>query len=234
MNPSLPKLQFLKPDKERIRELRKRMDLTQEGLHEAIDNLDSKGNPKGTKVSIATIGRVERGDTDFSHRETLLAISMALGVELIEILDRAWLKAAFAAPGVAEGRVDAIDVWLDQIKAVLSEWSLEGGESATDPDLGKMLAHPEYVYRLSGNWPGWSEFLTVSSDSDAEEYEANRIQDALEDKAFDILSILLDAQSNRAMAEIDAGLADRKVILRILMGVDFDAESDDGEPEGKE
>eukprot|EP00729_Bicosta_minor_P024922 gene24922-5538_t len=53
------------------------------------------------------------------------------------------------------------------------EWAHHGEDSM--PGTRFMPAHPELVYRRTGEWKGWAHFL-------GQDTAENRAQDALEDK----------------------------------------------------
>jgi len=62
-----------------------------------------------------------------------------------------------------------------KITAIVQEWEASGNDS--HPTIADMPKHPEFVFRKSGDWKGWGEFLGNHS-------ESNKTWDLLEDKAF--------------------------------------------------
>ena len=71
-----------------------------------------------------------------------------------------------------------------QISEVMRIWQDEGNSPHTDPDMRaqNLPLHPEYLYRLSGEWTGWNAFLGVMPDDDS--YAENAYLDSIEDLAF--------------------------------------------------
>jgi hypothetical protein len=56
---------------------------------------------------------------------------------------------------------------------ILSSWLREGQDRISGTDMPK---HPEFIYRLSGEWEGWSDFLGSDTDHSA--------RDKMENEAF--------------------------------------------------
>ena len=64
-----------------------------------------------------------------------------------------------------------------RVQQTVREWKTEG-EEGFDMGDGKFIPkHPGYIYRLSGDWKGWSDFL------DSTDLE-NVLQDVIEDEAW--------------------------------------------------
>ena len=73
--------------------------------------------------------------------------------------------------------LDSDDNWCEQddsISDILREWALYGNDSQES----HIPIHPEYVYRFSGEWKGWSKFLGCEDSTE------NHTRDALENMAF--------------------------------------------------
>jgi len=73
--------------------------------------------------------------------------------------------------------LDSDDNWREQddsISDILHEWALHGKDSLES----HIPTHPEYVYRFSGEWKGWSNFLGCEDSTE------NHTRDALENMAF--------------------------------------------------
>lgn len=69
-----------------------------------------------------------------------------------------------------------------KVNEILHRWLVEGEEDHTTEDGQLIPKCPEFVYRLSGEWKGWSDFLGVDFSSEA--YKDNEYRDQLEDQAF--------------------------------------------------
>ena len=69
----------------------------------------------------------------------------------------------------------------DKIGAVVREWVQHGHDPHPRWADGRMPKHPEFVYRLSGEWKGWDYFLLGP---DAEPNPKHRARDELEDEAW--------------------------------------------------
>lgn len=80
----------------------------------------------------------------------------------------------------------------DSILKKIGEWVSYGNETLDDPQ--GFPRHPEYVYRLSREWKGWSHFLGVQQD--APSYEENLQADTVEDQAFKRLTSFVEGLSN--------------------------------------
>ena len=84
-----------------------------------------------------------------------------------------------------------IGIVMELAKQIAFNWLTQGNEVHPDPRLGEhgMPAHPEFVYRLSGEWESWNEFLSVEANTP----EATRHQryDVLEDSVFDLVGMVL-------------------------------------------
>ena len=66
----------------------------------------------------------------------------------------------------------------ESISGILQEWALYGEDSQRYGWASSEPVHPEYIYRLSGEWKGWSNFLGI------EDNASNSARDALENLAF--------------------------------------------------
>ena len=66
------------------------------------------------------------------------------------------------------------------IQKIINLWEAEGTQS-TCIDGTTTYTHPEYMYRKSGEWKGWSDFL------DCPESPDSRYMDFIETMAFNIL-----------------------------------------------
>jgi hypothetical protein len=60
---------------------------------------------------------------------------------------------------------------------IVSTWLKDGGKVVNDTDLP---LHPEFIYRKSGEWKGWNDYLNADS-------KANSRQDAFEELAYDFI-----------------------------------------------
>ena len=84
-----------------------------------------------------------------------------------------------------------IGITLELAKQTAFNWLTQGNEMHPDPDLGEhgMPAHPEFVYRLSGEWTNWNDFL--STEAKSPEFSRHQRYDVLEDSVFDLLGMIL-------------------------------------------
>ena len=113
---------------------------------------------------------------------------------------------------------------LEAIEKTICEWMTEGDMVCSevgvrDPELGALPVHLGYVYRLTGDWKGWNH---VSHVKPVEVHEENRRVDALEDRAFQLLNVVLECQKHRMIDklendELDASAA--SVVAEIITGV---------------
>ena len=123
-----------------------------------------------------------------------------------------------------ENEIVSADPVVEAIARTIHEWMAEGGMALSefgesDPELGRVPAHPGFIYRLNGTWEGWNSISKVKS---VEDYEVNRRADALEDRAFQLLNIVLESQRRRMIDklegdELDASTA--SVVAEIITGI---------------
>ena len=113
--------------------------------------------------------------------------------------------------------IDLIEDDSDQpIINMMSMWLQEGGVPASV--RSDMPSHPEYVYRLSGDWKGWNHFLDLNHDDPEykEYYEAHLRMDRLEDRTFRLMSIVFKYQMEKLREKVESGEIDERVGLEII------------------
>ncbi|GIC77151.1 hypothetical protein FMO003_25510 [Moritella sp. F3] len=66
----------------------------------------------------------------------------------------------------------------NKVQETLNNWRSSGQEF--NGDLPK---HPEFIFRISGEWKGWNDLVGIT-DSNSDQYKENEIQDQIEDKAW--------------------------------------------------
>jgi hypothetical protein len=67
-----------------------------------------------------------------------------------------------------------------RIEEIIQEWEKEGGDS--HPEEPRLPLHPEFFYRISGEWKGWNHFLNTPISS--HHYQENLAADEIENKAW--------------------------------------------------
>lgn len=77
-----------------------------------------------------------------------------------------------------------IEMVMERAKQIVLEWLTK--DSGFHDELP---AHPEFVYRITGDWQGWNHFLDVEVGTT--DYDANAREDALEDGLFDVMKMIL-------------------------------------------
>lgn len=88
-----------------------------------------------------------------------------------------------------------VESFLDYVRQTIRTWLKEGYD---DVD-GQVPAHPELVYRLSGDWRGWGDFLGLPPDHpQLKEY---LVKDIVEQMAFQIVESM--AELERCCEPID-------------------------------
>ncbi len=138
-----------RPSGVRIKAIRKRKRLTQEGVVRRIDN-----EFPGQSISSATIGRIEREETMPSDA-TLIRLARALEVPLRDFYTEEQIKtfkekvAAFlagkqkpTAARKADTVIGAVELTCGTAKKLL----LNSGGMDSDPNIDAIPAHLEYVY----------------------------------------------------------------------------------------
>ena len=110
---------------------------------------------------------------------------------------------------------DLIDDNTDQaIGNIIESWFAKGTQAhSTHPHLP---LHPEFIYRLSGEWRGWNDFLGI--DTDDQEFDTHRRIDEVEDRAFLLVSIVLKHQKRRLQRKVESAEIDMAVGMEILTG----------------
>tara|TARA_B100001540_G_C15262207_1_gene397551 strand:+ start:154 stop:396 length:243 start_codon:yes stop_codon:yes gene_type:complete len=66
-----------------------------------------------------------------------------------------------------------------QLTEILNIWLSDGNTMCRNINIPQ---HPEFIYRKSGDWKGWNDFLGVSPSS--VEWNQNKEQDELEDSVW--------------------------------------------------
>lgn len=74
--------------------------------------------------------------------------------------------------------------------AIIGEWISHGQQWQNNPEskMYRLPRHPEFVYRLTGKWVGWNNFLGVKPG--AETYFLNEQQDRLEENAWEMFEAM--------------------------------------------
>ena len=70
----------------------------------------------------------------------------------------------------------------EKIKNILNDWQAKGNDS--NPENPAIPLHPEFHYRLTGEWKGWNDFLGVPQCSSI--YKENHTLDLMENKAWEL------------------------------------------------
>ena len=118
-----------------------------------------------------------------------------------------------SADPVVEAIAKTIHKWMTEGDMVLSEVGVR------DPELEKLPVHLGYIYRLTGDWKGWNH---VSNVKPVEVHEENRRVDALEDRAFQLLNIVLESQKRRMIDKLEGDELDasaESVVAEIITGI---------------
>ncbi len=68
----------------------------------------------------------------------------------------------------------------DEIQRIIKLWTIDGYNVIDG--TGAIPVHPEFIYRLSGEWVGWNNFFEIEQTD--EEYIINFERDLLENIAF--------------------------------------------------
>lgn len=84
-----------------------------------------------------------------------------------------------------------IGIVVELVRQTAFYWLTQGNDVHPDPSLGEhgMPAHPEFVYRLSGEWTNWNDYLGTEAKS--REFARNQRYDVLEDSVFDLVGMIL-------------------------------------------
>ena len=76
-----------------------------------------------------------------------------------------------------------------EVYDILIEWLTQGAEWLPVPGESPealMPRHPEFAYRLEGEWKGWNHLLGVKAGDAAAAFEEHQKQDRLEAQAWDL------------------------------------------------
>ena len=86
----------------------------------------------------------------------------------------------------------SIGIVMELATQIAFDWLTHGKDVHPDPSLGEhgMPAHPEFHYRLSGQWEGWNDFLGV--EANAPQAAMHQRLDAIEDSLFDLIGMVLN------------------------------------------
>ena len=153
-------------DGERLRREREHRGLSINGV---MDLIAEKGFLE--EISEATYRRAESGHPVFV--KTARNIATVLDIPFEELVLRSDIRAMLGE----------LEDFLGNAKSIIKTWLKEGYDGAD----GKLPAHPEFMFRLSGEWKGWNVFLDVTPDGP--EWKENRYCDIFEEAAFRILEV---------------------------------------------
>ena len=133
----------------------------------------------------------ERAETgQYVRRVEARALATAFDVPLAELLAKDEVKGL--KESVLAGKLHPLlaDVnrFLADVGLIVRTWLNEGHEGMDD----KLPAHPEFVYRLSGEWTGWSDFLGVTPDQ--AHWKENLTSDISEECAFQVVQSLAEIE----------------------------------------
>lgn len=188
--------------------------------------LSQKAAAKKAGITLRTWQNAEHGRRVRS--DTAGRIARALEVPLSEIIERddnskfsnntqqskdayknCLLRIAELIDDELGQSIDRLDQSIDRI---IHMWFQDGEKSlAKYPGLPQ---HPEYVYRLNGDWKGWIKFLNISPDD--KEYETYQRIGEIENRAFRIVRIILDEQIRRLRDKVETGEITMEVGLEIV------------------
>ena len=124
-------------------------------------------------VSESTYRRARDGYPVFIRSAETIA--KAFGVPLEDLL-----LSNYPSPLLSD-----VDHFLAEMRSIIQQW-LEEGHDANEKGLP---AHPEFIYRLSGDWKGWNHLLAVSPEQ--QEWEEHISRDRSEGCAFQIVEALV-------------------------------------------
>jgi len=136
----------------------------------------------GDRITKAVINEIyEAGDSEEAVNQLLL--------EAIDEADRSITPKEVAQERSEEAIEPPLEAELGpsdekMVRDIIKKWKMHGDKLHKDPALKKegIPRHPEYVYRLDGQWRGWNHFLgTEEADP---RYAENEMMDGLEDIAF--------------------------------------------------
>lgn len=74
--------------------------------------------------------------------------------------------------------MELVDVSDQAVSEIVKKWQVFGRDIN-----GDMPKHPEFIFRISGEWKGWNDLVGIT-DSNSDQYKENEIQDQIEDKAW--------------------------------------------------
>ena len=135
------------------------------------------------RVSESTYRRAEGGRAVFV--KTARVIAAAFDIPFEELVVRSDLQPP----------LDDVDRFLPEVRLIIRTWLNEGYDGMD----AKLPAHPEFLYRLSGDWKGWNEFLGVTPEKP--EWKENRMKDIHEDCAFFVVEALVALERLKTLEE---------------------------------
>ncbi len=133
---------------------------------------------KGSKggASEITYRRAEQGRPVFV--KTARIIAAAFGIPFEELI----------LSSNPDPRLNDVDRFLANVRLIIQTWLKEG----RDGKPGEVPAHPEFEYRLTGEWKGWNHFYGVSPDQP--DWKENRFYEIFEDSAFRIVESMAELE----------------------------------------
>ena len=134
-------------------------------------------------VSESTYRRAEGGHAVFI--KTARVIAAAFDILIEELIVNSNLQ-----PPLAD-----VDRFLPEVRLIIRTWLNEGydGMDTESP------AHPEFLFRLSGEWKGWNDFLGVTRDKP--EWKEYQSKDVYEECAFGVVEGLVALERLKELDE---------------------------------
>ncbi|MCY4488320.1 MAG: hypothetical protein OXF11_14570 [Deltaproteobacteria bacterium] len=81
-----------------------------------------------------------------------------------------------------------VEAFLDAVREIIRTWLNEGYDDVN----GQLPLHPEFVYRLSGDWTGWNQFRRLPPDHP--QWKENLSRDIIEQSAFQIVESMAELE----------------------------------------
>ncbi len=138
-----------------------------------------------------TLERALRGDNIAKLSATIIVSELGANFEELKVIgSHPILEPHFPDP-------EKIEYVMELAMQSAYWWLIQGHKPrpSSDPNTQGLPAHPELIYRVSGEWKGWNDFLGTAPN--IPEFDLHKRYDALEDGLFRLVDMVLHHSRER-------------------------------------
>ncbi len=183
-------------DGERLRREREGRGLS---ISEVVAFIAERAKGSGGGISEATYRRAESGSPLFV--KTAWIVAAALDIPLEQLLVDSKLT-----PMLAD-----VERFLENVKSIIEVWLKEGHDA--DAKDNRLPARPEFFYRQTGEWKGWSDYHGVAPDQ--AKWREYLLRDIFEESAFRIIESMVELERHNQPSSVHGGRANEPASLAL-------------------